>query len=64
MLFLDRRVHFLTPEGVEQDANSGAPVVLVAFGDHEARRLERCGLGGAFLSSWRVLVNQTYGIAA
>src|SRR5262249_20912995 len=33
ILFLANRIHFYKPDGTRQPANSGAPAVLVAFGD-------------------------------
>ncbi|BAQ16063.1 hypothetical protein GL4_0600 [Methyloceanibacter caenitepidi] len=35
-----------------QEANSGAPVVLVAADDLNAACLRRCGLSGAFVEGW------------
>src|SRR5579859_5252503 len=39
MLFLSNRVHFLKPTGERQKANSGAPVVLVAFSNLDSDTL-------------------------
>jgi hypothetical protein len=39
MLFLSKRIKFLRPDGTEQPANSGAPVVLVSFGDRNVDAL-------------------------
>jgi hypothetical protein len=52
ILFLDKRIKFSRQDGSEQAANSGAPPVLVAFGERCAERLYDCGIGGAYLSSW------------
>jgi hypothetical protein len=53
LLFLADRIKFCLPDGSEQPANSGAPVVLAAFGDEMARRLrERNGLQGFYVNSW------------
>lgn len=46
LLFLRGRVTFLDPEGVAAGANSGAPSVLIAYGDRDARALATCGLEG------------------
>ena len=39
ILFMSTRVKFFRSDGSEQPGNSGAPPVLVAFGDDDARRL-------------------------
>lgn len=53
ILFLRGRVTFLDGEGVAASANSGAPSVLIAYGDDDAHRLwdaaEKGGLQGKFL---------------
>lgn len=46
ILFLDQRLKFWRPDGTEQAANSGAPVVLVAFGSGALERLKGGGIGG------------------
>jgi len=46
ILFLRGRVTFLDPEGVAASANSGAPSVLVAYGNRDAERLAISGLEG------------------
>jgi len=50
ILFLDQRIKFWRPDGTEQAANSGAPVVLAAFGEEARARLE-----GASISGWVVV---------
>ena len=52
ILFLGKRVKFCTPEGMEQPANSGAPVVLAAFGKEDCMRLRMSLLPGAYVSDW------------
>ena len=42
----------LSPDGSDQPANSGAPPVLVAFGDDDARRLRNSGIAGSFVTGW------------
>lgn len=55
MLFLSGRVCFRRPDGSPQttaqgrEANSGAPVVLTAFGASDADVLAFCGLSGKFV---------------
>lgn len=54
VLFLKGRLQFHRPDGSKPRAdqgggNSGAPSVLVAYGDDDAAMLERCGLPGQFL---------------
>lgn len=52
ILFLDKRIAFCRPDGTTQEANSGAPPVLAAFGDDNAWRLRTSGIGGAFVMEW------------
>jgi len=52
--FLFDRVKFCRPDGSEQAANSGAPVVLAAFGEANAYCLARCGISGAFVRLGRM----------
>lgn len=49
LLFLEGRLHFHRPDGVRAEETSGAPSVLVAYGDRDADILESCGLPGAFV---------------
>lgn len=59
ILFLSKRVIFNRTDGglactaKGLPANSGAPVVLAAFGDDEAQRLQTCGLSGALVDRWQ-----------
>lgn len=50
ILFLFQRIKFVRPDGTVQPANSGAPVVLAAFGKNDATRLRRSGLAGMAVS--------------
>jgi hypothetical protein len=52
LLFLAGRLHFHRPNGERAQANSGAPSVLVAYGDADAERLRSCGLPGAYVRGW------------
>lgn len=66
LLFLRGRVVFRKPDGTPQTtadgkvANSGAPVVLAAFGESDAGVLRSCGLRGHFVN----LNGQSAGMAA
>lgn len=53
ILFLSRRVSFCGQDGVQQEGNSGAPVVLVAYGKSNLAALERSGLEGSLILAWR-----------
>lgn len=53
ILFLADRIKFCRPDGSEQPANSGAPVVLAAFGAEDASALKRSGIKGTLVTSWR-----------
>ncbi len=60
LLFLDRRVTFCRPDGSPcttakgEPANSGAPVVLCAFGERDASMLANSTMQGAFVYGWRI----------
>lgn len=49
VLFLHGRLHFHTPDGVRAKANSGAPSVLVAYGEEGTRRLKESTIPGTFI---------------
>jgi hypothetical protein len=52
VLFLADRVKFCLPSGAEQPANSGAPVVIAAFGQEAYMRLRRCKIAGSLVTGW------------
>lgn len=52
ILFLHKRVKFLDQQGIRQKNCSGAPVVLAAFGDRDAKILAGCGLAGTLVTEW------------
>lgn len=52
VLFLHGRPHFHRPDGSRASANSGAPIVLVAYGDQALKRLANCGLRGSLVETW------------
>lgn len=52
LLFLRHRLHFHKPDGSRWSANSGAPVVLCAFGERDAKALRESGLKGAHVTRW------------
>lgn len=54
ILFLGQRLKFCRADGSAQPANSGAPIVIVAFGSADAAMLRASGLKGAFVNGWRV----------
>ena len=47
--FLHGRLHFHYPSGERAKANSGAPSVLVAYGDYDAQALESTSLPGTYV---------------
>jgi hypothetical protein len=49
VLFLRGRPHFHYPDGRRAKANSGAPIVLIAYGEHASDRLQLSGLPGRFI---------------
>jgi hypothetical protein len=62
MLFVAKRITFVKPDGSEcttrsgEKANSGAPPVLTAFGDYDAKRLRQFAAedGGALVDGWKL----------
>lgn len=52
LLFIRDRLYFHRPDGSRAAGNSGAPSVLVAYGDECADVLERCAIEGAFVRNW------------
>jgi hypothetical protein len=50
LLFLKGRPHFHRADGKRARANSGAPVVLIAYGVSDAERLRASGLPGAWVA--------------
>jgi len=52
LLFLHGRLHFHHVDGTRAHANSGAPSVLVAYGEEMAERLENSSLSGTFIHNW------------
>ena len=53
-LFLKGRLHFHYVDGTRAASNSGAPSVLVAYGDNNAKALECSGLPGKLLHNAEV----------
>lgn len=49
VLFLKGRPHFYDGKGRRAPFNSGAPIVLVAYGQGNVHALQLCGLKGAFV---------------
>lgn len=49
LLFLRGRLHFHHADGTRAKANAGAPSVLVAYGDEDAKKLVNSGLKGYFI---------------
>jgi hypothetical protein len=49
LLFIKGRLHFHFVDGRRAVANSGAPSVLIAYGDENAVSLSACGIPGAFV---------------
>jgi hypothetical protein len=55
ILFMADRIHFHRPDGSRQPANSGAPAVLVAFGEEDLARLRDSGIAGRLVTQWQKL---------
>lgn len=50
LLFLEGRLYFHHVDGTRAAANSGAPSVLVAYGQNNAECLRNCELAGQFIT--------------
>jgi hypothetical protein len=50
LLFLRGRLYFYHVNGKRADANAGAPSVLIAYGNQDAKILESCGIAGQFVT--------------
>lgn len=46
ILWMERRIRFLTPDGEQAPSSAGAPSVLAAYGPQNVSALFSCGLGG------------------
>ena len=46
LLFIEGRLHFHRPDGTRAKANSGAPSVLIAYGDKAAHKLLNSAIAG------------------
>jgi hypothetical protein len=52
ILFMSERIKFCKPDGTEHPHNSGAPPVLVAFGEDDLSRLRGSGIAGFLVTEW------------
>jgi DNA N-6-adenine-methyltransferase (Dam) len=52
ILFLATRLKFCRADGSEQPFNSGAPAVLVAFGEDDLTRIRASGIAGTLVTDW------------
>ncbi len=52
LLFLHGRIYFHHSDGTRAAANSGAPSVLAAYGEYDARRLAASAIPGSFVTGW------------
>ena len=53
LLFIKGRLHFHYVDGRRADANSGAPSVLISYGEQDSMTLSKCGIPGAFVDLQR-----------
>jgi hypothetical protein len=52
VLFMAGRLHFHHVDGTRAAANSGAPSVLIAYGQRDVDALEKSGISGTLVKSW------------
>lgn len=74
ILFLNKRIHFLRPDGTRAKQNCGAPPVLIAYNGYNSDRLADSGLPGfhfptrerlvvvGFTKSWRLVILSIGGV--
>jgi hypothetical protein len=53
LLFLQGRLYFHRVDGTRATGNSGAPSVLIAYGQENARILRESKLKGVFVENWK-----------
>jgi hypothetical protein len=58
ILFLADRIRFCWPDGSVQPFNSGAPAILVSFGAQDLTCLRECGIPGALVTEWSMVVGR------
>lgn len=54
LLFIKDRLYFHFVDGRRAEANSGAPSVLIAYGEANSHALATAGIRGAFVSGWEI----------
>jgi hypothetical protein len=52
LLFIEGRLYFHHVDGRRADANSGAPSVLIAYGNENAEILRTAQIKGAYIENW------------
>lgn len=50
LLFIEGRLYFHHVDGTRAAANAGAPSVLIAYGENDARILRNCSIPGQFIN--------------
>jgi hypothetical protein len=55
VLFLKGRIHYYRPDGTRAKGNSGAPSVLVAYGNRANEAIKQCEIPGAHVFNWTVI---------
>lgn len=53
LLFIEGRLYFHHVDGRRADANSGAPSVLIAYGNENAEILRTAQIKGAYIENWQ-----------
>jgi len=52
LLFIEKRIFFHHVDGKKANANSGAPSVLIGYGEKATNKLKNCKINGAFIDKW------------
>lgn len=53
LLFIEGRLYFYHVDGRRADANSGAPSVLIAYGNENAEMLRTAPIKGVYIENWK-----------
>jgi hypothetical protein len=61
LLFLAGRLNFYHPDGTRSKFNAGAPSVLIAYGEANARALQESGIPGAYVAGVQMISSRPRG---
>lgn len=59
VMLIEGRLFFHHVDGTRASANSGAPSILLGYGDLARERLKAADIGGVFIDDWRIKTGWT-----